>query len=83
MTAQEVLNEYLTFLWQQFQYDWGWISNPWVFWLIIPELFYLAFFTIKWMVLLAPITIPIMVFKWPTGKQPSIAVENKDKFFNN
>ena len=83
MTAQEVLNEYLTFLWQQFQYDWGWISNPWVFWLIIPELFYLAFFTIKWMVLLAPITIPIMVFKWPTGKQPSVAVENKDKFFNN
>lgn len=83
MTAQEVLNEYLTFLWQQFQYDWGWISNPWVFWLIIPELFYLAFFTIKWMVLLAPITIPIMVFKWPTGKQPSITVENKDKFFNN
>jgi len=83
MTAQEVLNEYLTFLWQQFQYDWGWISNPWVFWLIIPELFYLAFFTIKWMVLLAPITIPIMVFKWPTGRQPSVAVENKDKFFNN
>tara|TARA_B100000131_G_C18024675_1_gene575962 strand:+ start:336 stop:587 length:252 start_codon:yes stop_codon:yes gene_type:complete len=83
MTAQEVLNEYLTFLWQQFQYDWGWISNPWVFWLIIPELFYLAFFTIKWMVLLAPITIPIMVFKWPTGKQPSVAIENKDKFFNN
>jgi len=83
MTAQEVLNEYLTFLWQQFQHDWGWMSNPWVLWLIVPELLYLVFFTIKWMVLLAPITIPVMVFKWPTNKQSSVVVEDKDKFFNN
>jgi hypothetical protein len=83
MTATEVLNEYLTFLWQQFQYDWGWMSNPWVFWLIIPELLYLFFFTIKWMVLLAPVTIPMMILKWPTSREPSVIVEDKDKFFNN
>ena len=61
MTAQEVLNEYLTFLWMQFQYDWYWLSNPWL--LIVGNLIYLFFFTVKWSVLLAPVTIPITILK--------------------
>ena len=81
MTATEVFNAYLTFLWQQFQYDWGWLSNPWL--LVIGHIIYLFFFTIKWMVLLAPITIPITLLKWPVNRRPSISREDQDKFFNN
>ena len=74
MTAQEVLNEYIVFLWMQFQYDWGWLSNPWL--LGIGNLVYLLFFTIKWMVLLAPITIPIFTYKWGGYKK---VIKNNDE----
>lgn len=83
MTASEVLDAYLTFLWQQFQYDWGWMSNPWILYTFFPELLYLVFFTIKWMILLAPITVPIMLLKWPTNRPPSSSPLEKDNFFKN
>ena len=47
MTAQEVLNQYMTFLWEQFQYDWGWMSNPWILYTIIPECLYIFFFFVQ------------------------------------
>jgi hypothetical protein len=81
-TAGEVLDAYLCFLWQQFQYDWSWMSNPWVFWLIIPELIYLLFFTVKWMVLLFPITIPITTWQWFYLHQSSTPKESGN-FMNN
>lgn len=56
------INEYLTFLWSQMQYDVSVFSNPWILYTIIPACFYLCFFVIKWVVLLAPITIPIMTY---------------------
>ena len=83
MTALEVLNEYVSFLWEQFQYDWSWMSNPWVLYTIIPEFAYIVFFTVKWMLLLAPVTIPIILLKWPTNKPPSPPYEGQDKYFNN
>jgi len=60
MTAQEVLDAYVSFLWSQFQYDWGWLSSPWL--LVVGHVLYLMFFMIKWMVLLAPITVPITTY---------------------
>ena len=57
----ETLSAYLAFLWEQFQYDWGWLSNPWLF--VVGNILYLIFFTVKWTVLLAPITIPCMVLR--------------------
>lgn len=66
----KAINEYLNFLWEQFQYDWSWMSNPWVLYTVFPELLYLIFFCIKWTVLLAPITIPCMVLRWPVRPVP-------------
>ena len=65
----ETIAEYLAFLWQQFQYDWSWMSNPWVLYMVIPEILYFLFFVCKWTVLLAPITVPIMILKWPMPKE--------------
>lgn len=58
----ETLSAYLAFLWEQFQYDWGWLSNPWLF--AIGNILYLIFFTVKWTVLLTPITLPLMIWKY-------------------
>ena len=58
------VDEYLIFLWQQFQYDWGWMSNPWVLYTVIPAVLYCVFFFFKWVILLAPVTIPIMTLGW-------------------
>jgi hypothetical protein len=70
MTSQEVFDAYLSFLWEQFQYDWGWLSSPWL--LIIGHILYLMFFMIKWSVLLAPVTVPIFVARatWTNYSNP-------------
>jgi hypothetical protein len=60
----ESVSAYLEFLWQQFQYDWSWMSNPWVFYTVIPVILYGVFFFFKWIILLAPITVPIMTWGW-------------------
>lgn len=73
-TINETAAEYLSFLWEQLQYDWSWMSNPWMFYTVIPVLLYFLFFILKWTVLLAPITIPIVLLKWPQNK--------KEKFSN-
>jgi len=80
MTSQEVLDAYLSFLWGQFQYDWGWLSNPWL--LVIGNILYLMFFTIKWTVLLFPITIPIVSWRgsWTLNNAP---MKNNDVYKNN
>ena len=57
----EALNEYLTFLWSQFQYDWSVLSNPWMLYTVIPDLVYLLFFVVKWWVLLIPVTLPCTI----------------------
>ena len=78
MTAQEVLNQYVTFLWEQFQYDWSWMSNPWVLYTIFPEIAYIIFFLCKWTILLVPITMPVMIAVWPKGR-----LRPKDQLNNN
>lgn len=76
----KAVDEYLNFLWQQFQYDWSWMSNPWVLYPVIPIILYLIFFTIKWIVLLTPITLPIMVYRWSAKKADE---NNKNSQSNN
>lgn len=68
-TINETAAEYLSFLWEQLQYDWGWMSNPWMFYTVIPVLLYFLFFIFKWTILLAPITVPIILIKWPQKKK--------------
>jgi hypothetical protein len=61
---QEILNQYLQLLWKAFQYDIETFSQVWLYvWLLIPAFCYFIFFLIKWVVLTAPIWLPLrMVF---------------------
>ena len=79
----ETVAAYLEFLWEQFQYDWSWMSNPWGLYTIVPEIAYLFFFTIKWMILLAPITIPIVTWQWIKLQQRPCNCCNREDFINN
>ena len=67
----EALNEYLNFLWSQFQYDWSVLSNPWMLYTVVPDLFYMLFFLVKWWVLLVPITLPCTIISgyWNRDKE--------------
>jgi len=79
MTAQETLDAYASFLWEQFQYDWSWLSSPWL--LVVGHILYLLFFTIKWTVLLFPITIPIAAWRASWTLNPP--TKNNDLYKNN
>ena len=74
----EIGEAYLSFLWQQFQYDWSWMSNPWVLYTVIPVVLYSIFFFVKWIILLAPVTVPIMTWGWCVRK-PIVTSERLDK----
>ena len=73
------VNEYLDFLWLQFQYDWSVFSNPWILYTVLPALGYLLFFLLKWWVLLAPITVPITTLTHGLAKRGSDNLPEKDK----
>ena len=59
----DAIDQYLNFLWTQFQYDWSVMSNPWILYTVIPEIAYFIFFLLKWYVLLIPITLPCSLLK--------------------
>jgi len=45
---------------KQWEYDIAVMSQPWMYWwLLIPIMFYLCFFFVKWAVLTAPAWLPI------------------------
>ena len=71
------LNEYVEFLWTQFQYDWSVMSNPWVLYPVVPVLVYLVFFFFKWWILLAPITIPCSILSRSKEYQADNKVDTK------
>ena len=82
----KTIDAYLNFLWEQFQYDWGWMSNPWVLYTVVPVVLYSVFFFFKWIILLAPITVPIMTWGWCIKPKPIIkseSVEAKNHWENN
>jgi hypothetical protein len=50
----------------------------------VPVILYVFFFFCKWTVLLAPITVPIMLIRWPVGNGIKNAnKENKNDYINN
>ena len=59
----ETIAAYFDFLWQQFQHDWSIFTHPWVLYTVIPALLYSIFFWIKWLILLAPITVPLSLLR--------------------
>jgi uncharacterized membrane protein len=59
----EVIAAYLQFLLDQLKYDVDKMSQPWMYWLLlVPIIFYGVFFIMKWMVLLVPVTLPIILW---------------------
>ena len=64
----DALNQYINFLWTQMQYDWSVFTNPWVLYPVVPAIFYLVFFVVKWYVLLAPVTVPITTLTHGLGQ---------------
>jgi len=57
----EALQEYFSFLWATFQYDWSIFSTPWVHYTVVPFLLYFIVFLIKWYILLIPVTLPLSI----------------------
>ena len=56
----KIVGEYLEFLWKAFQYDMDVFSQGWLYaWLLIPAVIYFVFFIFKWIVMTAPLWIPI------------------------
>src|SRR4030042_4021358 len=69
----DIAHKYLEFLWNCFQYDIEVFSNAWIYyWLLIPAIGYLIFFILKWIVLTAPLWLPVTiivrVFNLPSPK---------------
>lgn len=58
---KELLLNYLTILFQMFQYDIGILSQKWVIVTVVPAAFYLVFFFVKWAVLTTPIWLPFTI----------------------
>ncbi len=55
-----IFNQYINLLWSYFQYDLLIFGNAWLYIpLMIPAVAYFFFFLFKWMVLLAPIWMPL------------------------
>jgi len=71
------INEYIAFLWSQLQYDWSVFTKPWVLYTVLPAILYLILFFVKWYILLAPITIPISVFRMSSEENRAENVKNE------
>jgi hypothetical protein len=58
----DVLHKYLEFLWNSFQYDMEVFSQAWLYyWALLPATGYFIFFIIKWIVLTAPVWLPVVI----------------------
>jgi hypothetical protein len=55
---KEFFDMYFATLISCFQYDMDVYSKGWIYWWILPVIFYTAFFFIKWTVLTAPLWLP-------------------------
>ena len=45
---------------EQYKYNVAVMSQPWMYWCLIPIIVYVMFFIVKWSVLTAPIWLPLM-----------------------
>jgi len=55
----DIIQKYLEFLWNSFQFDMHVFSQGWMYYyLLIPAIGYLVFFFLKWIVLTAPVWLP-------------------------
>lgn len=77
---EQVLTQYLQLLWKAFQYDIDVFSQGWIYYsLLIPAIFYFVFFLIKWMILTAPVWIPIRLALGTIRSMFKIATNKKQQ----
>lgn len=80
MTLKEILDVYINFCWQAFQYDMDVFSRGWMYyWLFIPAFCYLVFFFVKWSVITAPLWLPIKMILTGFNININNSNNNKDK----
>ncbi len=58
---KEIALQYINMLFGMFQYDISILSQKWLIFTIVPAVFYLVFFFIKWAVLTTPIWLPFAI----------------------
>jgi len=65
---------------EQFEFDVAAMSQPWMYWcLMIPIVFYVCFFLVKWMVLTAPFWLPIaVIIRLWRGDDFTISIGSRD-----
>ena len=56
-----IFEKYLNLLLELFQYDINVMSQPWMYYFVLPIIGYLIFFFIKWAVLTAPVWLPFSI----------------------
>lgn len=81
MTASEVLDNYLTLLYTQFEHDVDVMSRPWLYWCVLPIIVYVAFFTVKWWCLLVPLTLPLTLLALGRAPAPPTGVSGSSSVF--
>lgn len=65
-----IYQKYLEILLQQFQYDMDVMSQPWMYYTVVPIISYLVFYFVKWATLTAPLWVPFwMVINSMKGKR--------------
>jgi hypothetical protein len=83
----KAIDDYFNFLLSAFQYDIEVFSKPWIYiCLLIPAIFYLMFFIMKWWVLLFPIWFPLRLILspfYPKRKRKKTKIQNKVLGFKN
>lgn len=62
MSIEQIVGEYLGFVWSAFQFDMNAFSQWWMYALmLIPACAYFVFFLFKWFVITLPIWLPIVM----------------------
>lgn len=71
-----IFEKYLTILLNVFTYDVEVMSQPWMYYFVLPIIGYLIFFIIKWIALTAPVWIPFSII---VGAAKPGSRKNKEK----
>jgi hypothetical protein len=58
---KEIALQYANMLFVMFQYDISILSQKWLIFTVVPAVFYLVFFFIKWVVLTTPLWLPLTI----------------------
>jgi hypothetical protein len=73
-----IFEKYFDLLMQMFQYDISVMSQPWMYYFVVPIIGYLVFFFIKWAVLTAPFWLPFSIIIGAAKARPNLKKKVKE-----